>query len=76
MTSSLGQPFYCSIPNVQVEEDRIEREKKEIEEEEAKEDIQKTIDRGLELLEPLGMSCIRFKTSVNSVKFTEDQQSD
>lgn len=64
MTSSSGQPFYCSIPNVQVEQDRIEREKKETEQGETEEDIKKTIERGLELLEPLGVNCIRFYTSV------------
>lgn len=64
MTSSLGQPFYCSIPDVQVEQDRIEREKSETDEGETEEDIKKTVERGLTLLEPLGINCIRFYTSV------------
>ncbi|OBZ91389.1 Protein OS-9 [Choanephora cucurbitarum] len=63
MTSSLGQPFSCSIPNVQIEEERLEREKKERAQKETEQDKQKTIQRGLELLEPLEASCIRFLTS-------------
>jgi hypothetical protein len=70
MTSSSGQPFSCSIPNVQVEQERLEREKEENAQEETEQDVQRTIDRGLELLEPLGINCIRFFASVSIVKLT------
>ncbi|KAI8349398.1 hypothetical protein BD560DRAFT_450248 [Blakeslea trispora] len=63
MTSSLGQPFSCSIPNVQIEQERLDREKKERAQRETEQDKQKTIERGLELLKPLEANCIRFLTS-------------
>jgi ribosomal protein L9 len=65
MTSATGQPFSCSIPNVQIEQERLEREKEERAKEETEEDIQNTIDRGLDLLEPLGNNCMRFYASVS-----------
>jgi hypothetical protein len=65
MTSALGQPFSCIIPDVQVEQERSNREKEENAQEETEEDKQKTIEKGLELLEPLGANCIRFFTSVS-----------
>jgi hypothetical protein len=65
MTSALGQPFSCIIPDVQEEQERLDREKEESAQEETEEDKQKTIEKGLELLEPLGVSCIRFFTSVS-----------
>lgn len=64
MTSAIGQPFSCVIPDVQVEQERLDREKEENAQEETEEDKQKTIEKGLELLEPLGVNCIRFFTSV------------
>lgn len=69
MTSSLGQPFSCTIPNVQVEQERIDREKKEHAQEETEQDIQATIDRGVALLEPLSKSCIRFFANVSFPPF-------
>ncbi|KAI7876309.1 uncharacterized protein EV154DRAFT_451555 [Mucor mucedo] len=60
MMSSLGQPFSCTIPNVQVERERLEREKEEQAKEETEQDIQATIDRGVALLAPLSKNCIRF----------------
>lgn len=65
MTSSLGQPFSCIIPDVQVEQERLEREKEENTQEETEQDISKIIEKGLELLEPIGLNCIRFFTSVS-----------
>lgn len=64
MFSSSGQPFSCLIPNVQIEKERLEREKEE-NSQETEQDIERTIDRGLELLEPLGINCIRFFASVS-----------
>lgn len=64
MTSSLGQPFSCIIPDVQVEQERLEREKEE-NTQETEQDISKIIEKGLELLEPIGSNCIRFFTSVS-----------
>jgi hypothetical protein len=64
MTSSLGQPFSCIIPDVQVEQERLEREKEE-NTQETEQDISKIIEKGLELLEPIGLNCIRFFTSVS-----------
>ncbi|GAA5794778.1 hypothetical protein EDC94DRAFT_653019 [Helicostylum pulchrum] len=60
MTSASGQPFSCTIPNVQIEQERLEREKEEQAKEETEQDLQATIERGLDLLEPLRTSCIRF----------------
>lgn len=65
MTSSLGQPFACTIPNVQVEQERLEREKEEEAKEESEQDIQATIDRGVALLAPLSKNCIRFFANVS-----------
>ncbi|GAN04823.1 glucosidase II beta subunit-like protein [Mucor ambiguus] len=65
MTSSLGQPFSCIIPDVQVEQERLEREKEESTQEETEQDVNKIIEKGLELLEPIGSNCIRFFTSTH-----------
>ncbi|KAF1801263.1 hypothetical protein FB192DRAFT_1384941 [Mucor lusitanicus] len=65
MTSSLGQPFSCIIPDVQVEQERLEREKEESTQEETEQDVSKIIEKGLELLEPIGSNCIRFFTSTH-----------
>ncbi|KAI8080279.1 uncharacterized protein B0P05DRAFT_540700, partial [Gilbertella persicaria] len=62
MISSLGQPFSCLIPDVQVEQERLARERQEARQETAQEQ-QETIARGLKLLEPLEANCIRFFTS-------------
>ncbi|KAI8075592.1 hypothetical protein BDF21DRAFT_495097 [Thamnidium elegans] len=62
MTSASGQPFSCTIPNVQIEQERLEREKEE-QAKETEQDLQATIERGLDLLEPLGKNCIRFFAS-------------
>lgn len=64
MTSASGQPFSCTIPNVQIEQERLEREKEEQAKEETEQDIQATIERGLDLIEPLRTNCIRFFASV------------
>lgn len=68
MTSASGQPFSCTIPNVQIEQERLEREKEEQAKEETEEDLKATIDRGLDLIEPLGKSCIRFFASVRFLR--------
>lgn len=65
MTSASGQPFSCTIPNVQIEQERLEREKEEQAKEETEQDLQATIERGLDLLEPLRTSCIRFFANVS-----------
>ena len=70
LTSASGQPFSCTIPNVQVEKEKQEREKEERAKEETEQDIQNTIDRGLELLEPLGINCMRFYASVSKAIYT------
>jgi hypothetical protein len=65
MTSSSRQPFSCTIPNVQIEQERLEREKEEHTREETEQDIQATIDKGISLLEPLDKNCIRFFANVS-----------
>ncbi|KAI8975695.1 hypothetical protein BDF20DRAFT_625504 [Mycotypha africana] len=66
MTSSYGQPFSCVIPDVQIEQERIEREQQVAAKDETEEDRQRIIQKGLELLEPIGQtSCIKFFASTN-----------
>ncbi|KAI8644134.1 hypothetical protein BD408DRAFT_413768 [Parasitella parasitica] len=65
MTSAFGQPFSCIIPDVQVEQDRLERQKEEATLEETEQEVNKIIEKGLELLEPIGSNCIRFFTSTH-----------
>jgi hypothetical protein len=59
MTSSYGQPFLCTIPNVELEKEALEKANRD-NERESEQDIKETIERGLELLEPLGNNCLRF----------------
>jgi hypothetical protein len=59
MTSSYGQPFLCAIPNVELEKEALEKANRD-NERESEQDIKETIERGLELLEPLGNNCLRF----------------
>ncbi|KAI8884520.1 hypothetical protein K501DRAFT_332586 [Backusella circina FSU 941] len=61
MTSSFGQPFLCTIPNVELEKEALEKANRD-NEKESEQDIKETIERGLELLEPLGNNCLRFYT--------------
>lgn len=67
MTSSSGQPFSCIIPDVQIEQERREREKEEQAKEDTEQDINNTIERGLELLQPLGTNCMRFYAPVSHI---------
>ncbi|KAI7904072.1 uncharacterized protein BX663DRAFT_506309 [Cokeromyces recurvatus] len=60
MTSALGQPFSCIIPNVEVEQEKLDREKLENAKVETEENKKKMIEKGLKLLEPLEQNCIQF----------------
>ncbi|CEP11938.1 hypothetical protein [Parasitella parasitica] len=73
MTSAFGQPFSCIIPDVQVEQERLEREKEEATQEETEQEVNRIIDRGLELLKPIGLNCIRFFTSYWAYEYCHNQ---
>ncbi|KAG0165783.1 Protein OS-9 [Apophysomyces sp. BC1015] len=57
MMSAQGQPFLCVIPQV---DNEAEKAKHQHSHPVSEEDIQRSIERGLQLLEPLGKSCLYY----------------
>ncbi|KAI8974986.1 hypothetical protein BDB01DRAFT_908572 [Pilobolus umbonatus] len=58
MRSSFGQPFLCTIPDVEQETEKQEKTREV--KEKTIQDTESMIERGLQLLEPLSKSCIQF----------------
>ncbi|KAI9028964.1 glucosidase II beta subunit-like protein-domain-containing protein [Phycomyces nitens] len=59
MMSTYGQPFLCTIPNVDAEGDK-EKRQRQIKEHMKQENTHGSIERGLQLLEPLSKGCLYF----------------
>ncbi|KAL0074195.1 glucosidase II beta subunit-like protein-domain-containing protein [Phycomyces blakesleeanus] len=59
MISAYGQPFLCKIPNVDAEGDK-EKRQRQIKEHMKQENTRGSIERGLQLLEPLSKGCLYF----------------
>ncbi|KAI7869023.1 hypothetical protein BDF14DRAFT_1787101 [Spinellus fusiger] len=58
MMSAYGQPFLCTLPNVNAKDD--EKRQQLIKEQASQENTHGSIEKGLDLLEPLSKGCLYF----------------